>query len=432
MTLVPGLRLRCPGEECPARACRWALRCQAASEDGTVTDVLARPLLRRDEPRWGSRVPWLAALLAAGWALVAGLALASLPGLVVWLGNGADAPVGEPLRIGGTAWLAAHRAGLGVDGATIQLAPGGLSLLVALLIYRATRWAAHVSGVVGGRASAGVVASAIATYAAGGGLVAGLSATDRIAVDPRSAVLCTLLVAAGAASLGVSREAGLARSLLSRVQQWQRTALRAAAVAVAALIAVGAGLVTASGVVHADRIGAVAERLDPDLPGVLVLGAITAAIVPNAVVWAAAFALGPGFAVGADTSVTPGGVELGLLPALPPLGALPADDLGSLGWLVLAGPVAAGILAGLVIRRRLPTMRDAALCAALTIGLAAVAMAFLAAMSGGPAGAGRLSVIGPVPWQVAAATAGLVGGPALVVSLVGRSVPDWLRRSTTG
>jgi hypothetical protein len=50
-------------------------------------------------------------------------------------------------------------------------------------------------------------------------------------------------------------------------------------------------------------------------------------------------------------------------------------------------------------------------------------MAVLAALSGGPAGAGRLSVIGPVPWQVAAATAGLVGGPALIVSLFGRPLP---------
>jgi hypothetical protein len=192
---------------------------------------------------------------------------------------------------------------------------------------------------------------------------------------------------------------------------------------------VGAGLVAAAGLFHGDRIGAVAARLDPDLPGIVVLGAITAAMVPNAVVWAAAFALGPGFAVGADTSVAPGGVELGLVPALPPLGALPSDDLGAVGWLALAGPVLAGLLAGLVIRRRLLLMRDAALGVVMTIAVTVAAMAMLAALSGGPAGAERLSVIGPVPWQVAAATAGLVGGPALIVSLIGRSPPGRQRRS---
>jgi hypothetical protein len=394
-----------------------------------VTEVWARPLLRRDEPRWGSRVPWLAALLAANWALVAGLALASLPGLVVWIGGGADAPVSEPLRIGATIWLAAHRVGLSVDGTTIQLVPGGLSVLIALLIYRAARWSAHVSGVVGLRASARVLVPAAATYAAGGGLVAGLAGTDRMAAAPHSAALWTLLIAACAASLGVIREAELAGPLFGRLQRWQRAALRAAAVAVATLIAVGAGLVAAAGLFHGDRIGAVAARLDPDLPGIVVLGAITAAMVPNAVVWAAAFALGPGFAVGADTSVAPGGVELGLVPALPPLGALPSDDLGAVGWLALAGPVLAGLLAGLVIRRRLLLMRDAALGVVMTIAVTVAAMAMLAALSGGPAGAERLSVIGPVPWQVAAATAGLVGGPALIVSLIGRSPPGRQRRS---
>jgi hypothetical protein len=393
-----------------------------------VSEVWARPLLRRDEPRWGSRVPWFGALLASGWALVAGLALASLPGLVVWIGDGADAPVSEPLRIGAAVWLAAHRVGLSVEGTNIQLIPGGLSVLIALLIYRAARWAAHVSGVVGGRASAGVLAPVVLTYAAGGGIVAGLSATERVAATPQSALLWTLLLAACAAGLGIIREVDLARPLLGRFAPWQRTAVRAAGAAVAALIATGAALVAVSGVVHADQIGAMAARLDPDLPGVFVLGVITAAIVPNAVVWAAAYALGPGFAVGADTSVTPGGVELGLVPALPPLAALPTDDPSALGWLVLAAPVVAGVLAGVVIRRRTATLQDAALCVVLTIGLAAVTMAVLAALSGGPGGAGRLSVIGPVPWHVAVATAGLVGGPALVVSLVGRPLLGRLRQ----
>lgn len=393
-----------------------------------MTEVWARPLLRRDEPRWGSRVPWLAALLAAGWALVAGLALASLPGLVVWIGNGADAPVSEPLRIGAAVWLAAHRVELTVDGATVQLAPGGLAILIALLIYRASRWAAHASGVVGGRASAAVLVPAVLTYAAGSGIVAGVSGTERIAAGPQSAVLWTLLLATCAASLGIIREAGLARSLFGRLALWLRIAVRAAGVAVAALIAIGAGLVALSGLTHADQLGAVAARLDPDLPGVFVLAVITAAIVPNAVVWAAAYALGPGFAVGVDTSVAPGGVELGLVPALPPLAALPADGPGPLGWLVLTGPVIAGVLAGLVIRRRTEEMWDAVRCAAVAIGLAVLTMAVAATLSGGPAGAGRLSVIGPEPWHVAAATAGLVGGPVLVVSLASRSFLARLRR----
>src|ERR687897_3336632 len=65
-------------------------------EDGDVTDLLARPLLRRDEPAWGSRVPWLAGGLAAAWALVAGVAPGGVPRRVVGGGGGGGGPRGGP------------------------------------------------------------------------------------------------------------------------------------------------------------------------------------------------------------------------------------------------------------------------------------------------------------------------------------------------
>ena len=88
-----------------------------------MTDLLARPLLRRDEPAWGSRVPWLAGVLAAAWALIAGFALAVLPGLLVWVDESAEAPVGDTLRFGAQIWLVAHRVGLQVGATDLQLAP---------------------------------------------------------------------------------------------------------------------------------------------------------------------------------------------------------------------------------------------------------------------------------------------------------------------
>ena len=121
--------------------------------------------------------------------------------------------------------------------------------------------------------------------------------------------------------------------------------------AVAGLLAVGALLVAISAIAHSDRIAAVAEALDPDLPGMLALAMAGAALVPNAVVWAASYALGPGFALGAGTSVAPGAVELGIVPALPALAAVPADAPGPWGWLVLAGPIGVGVLTGAGIRR---------------------------------------------------------------------------------
>jgi hypothetical protein len=139
--------------------------------------------------------------------------------------------------------------------------------------------------------------------------------------------------------------------------------------------------------------------------------------VPNAALWAATFALGPGFAVGAGTTVGPGGVDLGLVPALPALGALPADVPAPAGWLVVAGPLAVGIVTGIVLHRRSADGRGRVVIHALSAAaVAAFSMAVLALLSGGSAGAARLAVIGPVPWQVALATLLEIGLPAMLVA----------------
>jgi Family of unknown function (DUF6350) len=394
---------------------------------GAVSEVWTRPLLRRDEVRWGSRVPWLAALLAAGWSLVAGLALASLPALVGWIGDGADAPADEPIRLGATVWLAAHRVGLTVDGAVLQLAPGALSVLIVLLLYRAARWAAHVAGVETPAEALTVAGPAVAAYAAGGSALALLATSGdvTVAVAVAPVAVWTALIAATATGYGVLMESGLTHSLAQRLPSWQRAAVRGAAVAVAGLLATGAALMAASAVVHAERVGAIGSALEPDVPGIVVLGMLTAAIVPNFVVWGASFALGPGFAVGAGTSVSPAGVDLGLVPALPALGLLPADDLGAVGWLILAGPVIAGMVVGDVVRRRMTTTAPLLVAGGIAVSaaVAGLAMAILAWLSGGSAGVDRLAVIGPVPWQVGAATVVLIGLPALAVALSRSRVP---------
>jgi len=379
-----------------------------------VTDLLSRPLLKRDEPAWGSRVPWLAGVLAAAWALVAGLALAVLPAVVVWIDDGASSAVGDPLRVGGQLWLLAHGVGLEVGEAEIRIAPLGLSVLFLLLIYRAARWAAHSAGVSTLRGVIPVAIPAVAVYALGAGQVAALAATQEISTVPLDAVIRAGLAATVAAVAGVVHEADLTRALVGRLPAWSRPAVAGAAVAVAGLFAVGTVLFAASAAAHAGRISAVAEALDPDPVGSVLLALAGAAFVPNLALWAVAFSLGPGFAVGAGTSVAPGGVELGIVPALPALGALPASVPGPVVWLVLAGPVLVGVLTGVAVHRGSPAgFRTAVRNAAVATALAAGAVALLAQLAGGSVGAGRLAVVGPVHWQVALTTVVAVGAPAV-------------------
>jgi hypothetical protein len=282
-------------------------------EDGEVTDLLARPLLRRAEPAWGSRVPWLAGVLAAAWALVAGFALAVLPGMLVWVDESAEAPVGDTLRFGAQVWLVAHRVGLQVAATDLQLAPWGLSMLFLLLLYRAARWAAHQAGSSTGRDALSVVLPAAAVYALGAGVVAGLSASAEASAVPLEAFVWAGLAAVAATSAGVIHEAGLAGRMLERAPRGTRPVLAGTAVAVAGLYLLGSALVVASAVAHSDRITALAHALEPGVVGVALLALAGAAVVPNAALWAATFALGPGFAVGAGTTVGPGGVDLGLV-----------------------------------------------------------------------------------------------------------------------
>jgi Family of unknown function (DUF6350) len=386
-------------------------------EDGGVTDLLTRPFLRRVEPAWGSRVPWLAGVLAAAWALVAGLAVAALPAMLVWIDEGAAAAVGEPVQVGVQIWLAGHRVAVQIGDAEFWFAPLGLTVVVLLLLYRAARWAAHAAGVSTLRKAVAVVLPAVGLYAAGAAGLAVWATTARVSVSPPSAAAWAGSLAAVGAGLGVVHEADLGERLADRLPRWSSPMLRGGAVAVAGLFAVGCLLVGVTAVSHSGRITAVAEALDPDLAGGLALAMSGAALMPNAAVWGAAYAMGPGFALGAGTTVAPGVVELGIVPAVPALAAVPAQMQGGWAWLVLAGPVVVGTLTGIVIHRYTTGgVLRAVVNAVAASAVAAVAMAGLALLSGGSAGAARMSVVGPVPWETAVATFLEVGLPATIVA----------------
>jgi hypothetical protein len=131
------------------------------------------------------------------------------------------------------------------------------------------------------------------------------------------------------------------------------------------------------------------------------------------VVWASAFLAGPGFTVGEGTTVSPHSVDYGALPVFPPLAALPPEGVaGGAALLSLAVPLAAGVLAGWLVHRRLATAtpHEAALWSLVAGAVAGAGFAVLAWWSSGPVGAQRLSVVGVSPWTglLVAAEVGLV------------------------
>src|SRR5699024_11255681 len=77
-------------------------------------------------------------------------------------------------------------------------------------------------------------------------------------------------------------------------------------------------------------------------------------VLRTVIVWAGAYLLGPGFAVGTGTEFSPGEIVAGPLPVVPVLGALPQPDSvwGQTPVLGLCG-IVSGVVAGLWMVRRL-------------------------------------------------------------------------------
>jgi hypothetical protein len=126
-------------------------------------------------------------------------------------------------------------------------------------------------------------------------------------------------------------------------------------------------------------------------------------VSPNATLFSGSYLLGPGFAVGTHTVVTPTSVVLGPLPMFPLLAALP-DAGPPLGWTValLALPPLVAAAATYRALRCYPTSRwdEAALRGAGAGLVCAVGFAVLAAVSGGAVGPGRMADVGPFVFQV--------------------------------
>jgi hypothetical protein len=198
-----------------------------------------------------------------------------------------------------------------------------------------------------------------------------------------------------------------------RLPELVRRAARPAAVAVGSLVAVGAVLVVVSLTLRFGRVGSLYEALGAGVVGgaVVTLGQVL--LVPNIALWGVAFVGGPGFALGAGTAVTPAGSELGLLPLVPVLGAVPPPGALPVAFQALvAVPVVVGALVGWwVVARRDGTVWEALAAA----GLAAAVLTLLLALSGGAAGPGTLAAVGPSPWKAGLVLAGelaLGAGPA--------------------
>jgi hypothetical protein len=379
---------------------------------GPMTELLSRPPRPRGprrpptatprSPRSVTVVGIVAALRSAALGVLAVMVLV----LVAWAStadSGADAA--DAVATALQAWLVGHHAGLAVPGGELALVPLGLTALPLALLHTATVRAGRAAGVHGRAGVVALTSSVTGTYAVVATLVALLARTDAVQAQPVSAFLGAAGVAALGAGTGAVRAAGAWPGVSRRLPALVRAALVPAAGALATLVAGGALLVGGSLAVHHHRATLLLDGLGAGFGGGLLVALLCLLYLPTAAVWGLALAVGPGFAVGAGTSVSVTGTDLGAVPAFPLLAALPQEPGPAWAPMALLVPLGAGALAAVLAGRGRAVVGDGwrpavELCA-VTGALVAAVVGVLSLLASGPAGPGRLAETGPTWWLVA-------------------------------
>jgi hypothetical protein len=376
--------------------------------------------------------------IAACAAAASGLAVLTTLTAIGWITAphvGIGTGLGGVLRTAAMLWLVAHHVGFTVRGAgRIGLLPLGLVLLPGALLAMAGRWVVRAGAVTRLR-HVGYAAVALALpYALLAGALAVASRTAVAAPSLLQAVVASFLLALVAGGLGAARGLAPWSRLASLMPARPRSIVMGMLGSAAILAAAGAVLAGASLALHLPEVRAATDALAPGVGGAALLLLAQLAYAPNAVIWAVAYTLGPGFAFGTGTVVSPTGSVLGPVPVFPMLAAIPSRaQPGGSAWVplaVLALPYLAGIFAGIVTVRIAPTpVLEAAPLWGFAAGTAAGVLAGLgAAFAGGPLGDGRLSAVGPSGFQVGLVAILEIG----VTAALAAAATNWLilRRAT--
>jgi hypothetical protein len=349
--------------------------------------------------------------------LAVGLVIPLAPLTILWGAQYGFAPNWTGFwRLAADAWLLGHGTDIRVtlDAATVKasgladagtpfvlsIAVLGFALLTLLLARRAGNRIAETDHRVLGEIVAIVVFAALSFGVA-------LSATDAAARPSlvQGTVLPTLVFVLGLL---------LARS--DALPEWTRwspdiraiggTALRGGAAAAAAVLTAAAVVVVVSLVGNYAQIITLYENLHTGALGGAALTVAQILFLPNLVIWAASWLIGPGFAIGAGSTVSPLGTTLGPIPSVPILGALPQGDFtfafAGLVVPILVGFLVGALLSGSLAGRIRSTSRPVWMAGAgLGIGVVGGAiLGLLAWASSGAIGPGRLQVVGPDPVAV--------------------------------
>jgi hypothetical protein len=300
---------------------------------------------------------------------------------------------------------------LGVGASTapfsVTIAALGFALLTVLLALRAGRRVGETRY----RAIGGIVA--LATFAMLSAAITATAAHPLVGPSVAQGLTLPTLVFATGFIIGLLRTAraegdDTGSSIRDWVNDWPphirelvQSALRGGTAVVAALLTLSGALVALLIGLNYAEVIELYEGLHAGALGGFAITLGQLALLPNLVIFAASWLVGPGFAIGTGSSVGPLATQLGPVPSIPLLGALPTGEL-ALGFVSLLAPVVIAFAVGVLLRSRLDELpfeqRPALWLGGLALGIGVVAgalLGILAAVAGGAAGPGRLVDVGP-------------------------------------
>jgi hypothetical protein len=386
---------------------------------------------------------------AVGWVLVVGFTVLG------WLAVDADTasgPLSGALLVGTKVWVLANGAGLSLDGLHLTLVPWGAVALFGFVLARCTSFVAARSlqpDTAGADRADSAAGADRADSAAGADRADSAAGADQAESPRRTALgiavlatvgylapllvvalllgspapdlrtLVALLALVGCALWGSCRALGVDPT--RGWPDWLRPVPTAVLGTQLVLLAVGAAVLVTGLLAHLDRVGSLNNALGAGVTGGIALLVGQLAFAPNAMVWGGAYALGAGFGLGDGSVVAPSATQVGLLPGVPILGAVPSSGAGGTYQLLwLAAGVVAGLVAAWLVVRRRPAARfdETALIGGLAGVVGGVVFVGLAWATSGDLGVLRLTGLGPRLPELAVMAVSTLGLSGMIGGLV--------------
>ncbi|MFV0430169.1 MAG: DUF6350 family protein [Arachnia sp.] len=377
------------------------------------------------------RLPWpwylvavggALAVVAAGWLLMAG------PAALGWL-TSPSTLLASAMHLATSVLLLAHGVPVTISDVPVSIAPLGLSIIMVVLgqpvAALAARQAAQSEALTDDTGQLWVDGERLVwrvsgTYAAAYAVaITGVAFANGVTTEVGRALLGGAVIGAVSGLWGTSSAIGFDPR---RVWPgWLRLIPRAIGIAILIVLVTGSVALVAAMVVNRERVATIHDVLAPGIAGTIILVVLQALYLPNLIIWAASWTVGAGLTLGNDSLVSLGIVDVGFLPSIPVLGALPDAGTPATGvyWWVLGGIVAGGACAAIVSVARPRSRFD---ITAIVGGLSGVAsgltLVVLSSLASGGLGHQRLSYAGVRMNDILIVAPSLLGLAGLVTGLI--------------